>query len=285
MTYLLQLLQRAPQSAEQQMVARGAATITPLELTIALSAKWSTFPERFFWIVDHGFALEYTPDPEALHALPVHVRPCIEAGVPVRFHAFFPGYEMGHRDREVSERATELHMRALEAMCGLGEPVITLHVGLRHADPIDAGRVVENLTRLQEHARHLGITIALENLRRGPTSDPETLSAWARASGAAITLDIGHAVSSEGVLSGARTVFDFLDATADRLVEVHMYEQETDRHHPPHDMAILGPIVDRLLSTKCAWWTIELDDYAEALATRALLLDYLQARRSQQRLS
>jgi hypothetical protein len=40
-------------------------------------------------------------------------------------------------------------------------------------------------------------------------------------------------------------------------------------------MTILGPIVDRLLATGCTWWTIELGDLAEALATRALLLDYL----------
>jgi hypothetical protein len=62
---------------------------------------------------------------------------------------------------------------------------------------------------------------------------------------------------------------------AGRLWHVHMYERETDRHRPPRDMTILGPIVDRLLATGCTWWTIELGDYAEALATRALLLEYL----------
>jgi hypothetical protein len=55
-----------------------------------------------------------------------------------------------------------------------------------------------------------------------------------------------------------------------------MYERETDRHHPPKDMRVLGPIIDRLIDTECDWWTIELDDYDEALETRRLLLDYLQ---------
>jgi len=40
-------------------------------------------------------------------------------------------------------------------------------------------------------------------------------------------------------------------------------------------MTVLGPIVDRLLATECTWWTIELGDRAEALATRMLLFDYL----------
>jgi hypothetical protein len=65
---------------------------------------------------------------------------------------------------------------------------------------------------------------------------------------------------------------------AGRLWHVHMYERETDRHRPPRDMTALGPIVDRLLATGCTWWTIELGDLAEALATRALVLEYLRSR-------
>jgi len=262
------------------MATKRAKDRSPHYPTIALSAKWHSFPERLQWIAEHGFALEYSPDPQALHTLSGHVSAFVESGVPVRFHGFFPGYEIGHPENDVAARAMQLHRSALEAMCGVGEPVITLHVGLRHADPIDADRVVENLTRLQQHASRLGITIGLENLRRGPTSDPETLADWARSAGTAITLDLGHMLSSEVVLSGAQSAYGFLDTVAERLVEVHLYEQETDRHHPPHDMSVLGPLVDRLLATKCAWWTIELDDYDEALATRALLLDYLPPRRA-----
>jgi sugar phosphate isomerase/epimerase len=166
-------------------------------------------------------------------------------------------------------------MAALEAIRGRGEQVITFHVGLHRKDPIDPGRVAENLRRLVECARDLGITVCLENLRRGPTSHPENVVAWARASGAMITLDIGHAVSCPRVQSGELTALDFLEMVADWLFEVHMYERETDRHRPPRDMTILGPIVDRLLATQCTWWTIELDDCAEALATRSLLLNYL----------
>ena len=71
------------------------------------------------------------------------------------------------------------------------------------------------------------------------------------------------------------SVFDFVDLCDSRIWEVHLYERETDRHYPPRDMNILGPIVDRLLDTQCRWWTIELNDYGDALYTRALLVDYL----------
>jgi hypothetical protein len=59
------------------------------------------------------------------------------------------------------------------------------------------------------------------------------------------------------------------------LKEVHFYESETGIHHAPHDMSVLGPIVDQLLLTDCKWWTIELDDFNEILNTRKLVADYL----------
>lgn len=243
--------------------------------TIALSAHWHTYPERFNWIVGHGFAMEYSPNPQALDLLPVHIDPLLKTGVPVRYHGFFPRHEIGHADAASAERAMRVHLSALEAMHGRGEQVITVHIGLDRQAPLDSGRTVANLARLAEHARGLGIVVCLENLRRGPTSDPETVVEWARQSGTMITLDIGHAVSCQRVQGGELTALDFVEMFADRLCEVHMYERETDRHYPPRDMTILGPIVDRLLTTRCFWWTIELNDYDKALATRALLLDYL----------
>lgn len=248
--------------------------------TIALSAKWNTYPDRFRWIAEHGFAIAYAPNPEAFGSLPDHVDPLLNAGVPVRYHGFFRGYEFGHQDAAIAELGLRLHLSALEAMQGRGEQVITVHVGLKRDDPIDPDRAVDHLSKLVERAHQMGITVCLENLRRGPTSHPENVLAWAHASGAMITLDIGHAVSCLRVQNGELSALDFVDAFADRLCEVHVYEREADRHYPPKDMKILGPIVDRLLTTQCTWWTIELDDYAEALSTRSLLRDYLKAQSS-----
>jgi len=244
--------------------------------TIALNAHWHTYPDRFAWIAEHGFALEYSPNPEAFDSLPLHLDALLASGVPVRHHGFFPGCEFADADAEAAERAMRVHIAALEAMRGRGEQVITLHMGLNPDIPLDCGRAVANLARLVEHAADLDITVCLENLRRGPTSDPETVVAWARQAGAAITLDVGHAVSCQRVKDGTLAPLDFVEAFADRLHEVHMYEREADRHYPPEDMGILGPLVDRLLETSCTWWTIELNEYGEILRTRDLLLDYLQ---------
>lgn len=252
--------------------------------TIALSTRWHWEPERSQWIAAHNFAAEYTLNPSAPLELAQHVDPLLAAGVPVRYHGYFPQDDLGHRDPVAAENALAVQLSALEAMLGRGEQVITVHIGLCRQTPLDPDRAVENLTRLNERAKQLNITVCLENLRYGPTSNPEVVLTWAEAAGTQITLDVGHAVTSPRVLAGELTVLDYIDIFDGRIFEAHIYERETDRHHPPQDMSILGPIIDRLQETPCNWWTIELTDYAEALSTRTLLLDYLANKNQRKRL-
>ena len=244
-------------------------------VTLALSAHWHTCPERVKWSVEHQFALEYSPNPKAFYALPEHLSPLVDTDTPLRHHGFFPGYEIGHTDSTLAAQALELHLEALDAMRGYGEQIITLHIGLKPELPLDTEHVVRNLATIVQYGKQYGITVALENLRRGPTSHPDILRKWASQTDAMITLDVGHATSNEYVLRGELTALDFVDAVADRLIEVHMYEKESDRHYAPQDMSVLGPIVDRLLQTECTWWTIELNDYQDALFTRQLLQEYV----------
>lgn len=245
--------------------------------TIAVSAHWHMGSERMEWIAAQNLGLEYSPNPDALDMLPSHVAPFLSAGVPVRYHAFFPHHPLGHVRPEIAEKAFKVHMAALEMIQGYGEGVLTVHIGLDRGMPLDQDRVVKDLTRLVDAASERGIILCLENLRTGVTSHPETVSAWAYASGAMITLDVGHALSCPRVKTGALAPLDFVDAFEDRLFEAHIYGYEEDRHYPPQDISLLGPILDRILETKCTWWTIELDAYDEILFTRDLLLAYLDA--------
>ena len=244
-------------------------------LTLALSVQAKEFPERFTWAENNSFALEYTPDPLHPELIREHVTPSIQNGFPVRFHTRFFGYELGNTNPEKAEEAYQVHSQVIEVMSGPGEPVVTVHLNLSSQIPFDPRRAVNNLSRLVEKARESNITVCLENLRRGPTSDPNNVLAWAVESGAMITMDIGHAVSSDYVKEGNITPADIVDLFRDRLYEAHMYGKEEDRHYPVEDMEVTGPIIDRLLTTNCRWWTIELDDYREALGTRSLLINYL----------
>jgi sugar phosphate isomerase/epimerase len=244
--------------------------------TIATTANAHSDPDRVRWIVGHGFALEYSLRSDSFHTLPPDVEAAIQAGLPTRFHAFFPDYEFGHRHPGMASEALDVHLTALRTIHGWGQPLITVHIGLDPTTPISPDRAISNLAHVVKYGRELGITVCLENLRRGPTSDPTTLLDWAVASGAMVTLDVGHAISCHQVRSGVLLAADFPHLLAPRLRHVHIYERETDRHYPPKDMALLGPVVDRLLETSADWWTIELDDPAEILQTRRLLLSHLE---------
>jgi sugar phosphate isomerase/epimerase len=248
-------------------------------IAIALSARWYTFPQRFDWIAEHGFHLEYTPDPGGLDNLAGHVDPLLRRGLSVRYHGYFPDFELGDPDPGRAGRALALHERMLAAMEGRGEPVITVHAGLDPLQKIQPGRLVENLGRVAEEAGRRGITVCLENLRRGPTSDPDTLIDWASRAGTRITFDAGHAISSSRAKSGECTALQFLERVAEHVHEAHMYgKEEQDRHHPIRRVEDFRPLVERLAQTACRWWTVELDDYAEALESRAILLRCLRDR-------
>ncbi len=245
------------------------------ELTLAVSATWRHGARRLDWIAANGLACAFTPNPDQLDLISQQLIPYIDHGMAVRHHGYFPGKEIGHANTAAAEDAMQLHFKAMEALQGIGEPLMTVHVGLDRTLPLDHHRAVKNLTRLVEHGKRIGVTISLENLRRGPTANPQILLDWARRSGAGITLDVGHAVSSRCVCNKTIRVGKIIDLVAARLVEVHVYESETDRHWAPRNMEILGPIVDRLITTSCRWWTIELEDTRDVLLTRQLLVDHL----------
>lgn len=245
---------------------------------IALTAKWHTWPQRFEWARENGFALEYTANPDQPELIQKHLTQFLVEGIPVRYHAFFQGYELGHPDETVRSDAVAAHKGLLDAMTGRGEQVVTLHIGLNSQEEVLAEPAVENLGIIVDYARARDITVCLENLRRGPTSDPETLMRWAEESGAMVTLDIGHALGSSRVLGGEITGLEFFDIVAPRLREAHVYEKETDRHYPPADLTVIGPVLERLLDAGCPWWTIELDDFSEVLSTRNLLNEFIHNR-------
>jgi sugar phosphate isomerase/epimerase len=249
------------------------------ELQLAVSAAWRHGVERLDWIAANGLACAFTPNPNQLDLISRQLGPYIDRGMAVRHHGFFPGKEIGHPRAETAEDAIQLHFNAMEALQGVGEQLMTVHVGLDPTCPLDSHRVIENLTRLVEYGKKIGITVSLENLRQGPTANPSTLLEWARRSGAGITLDIGHAVSSECVRRKEVSVEKLIGLAAERLTEVHLYESETDRHWAPRTMDILGPIVDKLITTACRWWTIELEETRDVHRTLQLLFDHFEGKR------
>lgn len=245
------------------------------DVTLAASTQWHTFPSRFDWLSENGFAMAYTPNAKDLELTKRHIEPYLKNGTPIRHHGYFPGFELGNKDRILAEQALSLHMKYVDTMIGLGEQLLTIHIGLIPSIELDHNIVIKNLSRLVEYSKKQGVTICLENLRFGATSNPEMVLKWSKESGSSITLDVGHAVSCDRVRKKELTVEQIIESFSHNLEEVHFYEYETDTHYAPKNMSILGPIVDALLKTQCKWWTIELNSYEDILNTRNLINGYL----------
>ncbi len=246
---------------------------------IALSVKASDPGSRYEWALDRGLALEYTPDPERLDRLSLHTGVFHRRKIPVRYHARYFGLEFGDARPEKAERAFAAHRRTLDAVASAGGSVLTVHAGLTRGVGLDFSTLEVNLKHLAAYGQDRGVAVCLENLRSGPASDSDNVLRWASFAGAAITLDVGHVVSSDAVKEGAVDGAAVARKFAPLLREVHFYgEEEDDRHWPLSEMGRIAPLADVAVEAGVRWWTVELEEYSEALSTVAVLTEYLEGR-------
>jgi sugar phosphate isomerase/epimerase len=199
-------------------------------------------------------------------------------GERVRYH--FP---VGGR-RDVAHHPDEPHALAgleatIDSLGGAGERVVTVH--LPFGEDIDPGRLSATADRLAElvaYGARRDVTVCLENLRWGVTADPERFAALIEHTGASVSLDVGHANSSEHARAGF-SAERLVELMAPRIRNAHVYDREDPHHIAPVTLDRIAPVLDALLATPCDWWVIELFDRDEVAHTRALLGEFLDDRR------
>ncbi len=193
-----------------------------------------------------------------------------EAGLEVRFH-LSPDVDVAHGDPAVAGRALARLQHGLDIAAAFGGRYATVHLASNGHSPAELSwaHAVGHLSALVEHGRERGVTVCLENLRTGWTSDPARFVELVERSGAMVTFDVGHANSDTPAGADAA----FLARVAGRVVNAHVYEHERDGigHTAPRDLHVINPLLERLLYTACDWWLIELEDRAAVERTRTLL--------------
>ena len=252
-----------PKLALSAKVEKSVENVLEHAVTSGFDAiDWSFHPNDFIehelterWL--HAFNLKYP-------------------GVEIRYHTPWGDIEIAHKDNTVSDRAVSLLTRSIDVIERLGGRFLTVHIGLNADGPqaLCMDKAKTNLARLVEYGRKHEVIISLENLKNGQTSEPEQFLELIGFSGAMVTLDIGHALSSEAHENGWPCQ-SFIRAVSPWIINAHIYESETDRHNAPTDLSIIGPSLTELLGTGCDWWVIELADANEVAQTRRLLEEML----------
>ena len=199
--------------------------------------------------------------------------------LPVRYHFPLGALELSGPCETLASQTLLTMMHAVRAIGSVGGSYLTVHAALP-SDARGTFRAAQTAARLRELVQEgasCGVTVALENLRWGLTSEPDAFLSLVESSGAAVTIDVGHATSSDASATGF-SAERFVRECGSRVAHAHVYDRETDRHHPPLDLERIGPALDALCDVGCPWWTIELFDEAEVRATHALLVGFLAER-------
>lgn len=201
----------------------------------------------------------------------------------VRLHCpFFKTIELAHQRDDIASHSCQVLKHGLEIGAHFGLCSQTIHIGLgwENEKYLSWERAKYNLSALVEYGNHLGVTVTLENLPYGYTSDPVKFLELLQSSGASAAVDFGHINASRWGKEHAPE--DFFEPIKPYLHEAHIYETErTDPktgspfHVAPQSGDILNPMLDCLWKTNCNWWHIELDDQAEVEHTQRLLQKYL----------
>jgi sugar phosphate isomerase/epimerase len=200
------------------------------------------------------------------------------ADLRLRYHLPFHGCDVCHPSPAASRDALAATADVIRALSS-GD-VLSVHAPLRDglAHEQDEALAAEHLSRLVAVGAECGVTVAVENLRWGPTSDPERFVELVDRCGARVTFDVGHAASSDAAARGY-TAARFARDLGKRIVGAHVYGRENERHHPPAALDEVRDVLGALREAGCDWWTIELTSPDEVLATRAMLAEFLDAGR------
>ncbi len=242
--------------------------------------KLSEFANRY------GFSgIDYSFDLKSLPGTPIQesrwVKQISALGqLEIRYHCPFERIDLGNDDAAKAEEAEVLFHRIIRLISKVGGRYATIHIGLGHnsTEPLSWEITIDKLRRLVNYGRTMRVKVCLENLAWGWTSKPNLFEKLIRRSGAAVTLDIGHAHACESVQSQQYTVEDFVSPHSDKVCNAHIYHTEILGlgHIAPRKRAEIEDRLSLLKSIGCEWWVIEIREGKELLKAKKIVDEFLQ---------
>jgi sugar phosphate isomerase/epimerase len=233
--------------------------------------------------IDYSFDLENLPGTPTQESRWVKEISALEP-FEIRYHCPFERVDLGHDDAARAEEAEVVFRRIIRLISKAGGRYVTIHIGLGHdsTEPLSWEITIDRLRRLVNYGRTMSVRVCLENLVWGWTSKPNLFEKLIRRSGAAVTLDIGHAHACESVQSQQYTIEDFVSPHADKVCNAHIYHTEIPGlgHIAPKNRADIEARLSLLKSIRCEWWVIEIREGEQLLKARRIVDEYLNSESS-----
>jgi sugar phosphate isomerase/epimerase len=195
-----------------------------------------------------------------------------------KIHAPTTDVELGHKDPEIREASLRYLQHYLNLVSQIGGTHVTVHLAAKSIAETELSfdGAIQSLSSLVRYGSERGVTVCLENLKHGWTTNPELFNSILLQTGAAATIDIGHLRATPIIRDQILTPIQFLQSIKADILTTHVYELETPDgiHHPPSDLANLKDILSFLADRGCKWFVIELPDCQSTLNTLDLLKQY-----------
>lgn len=195
------------------------------------------------------------------------------------FHSPFLDQAVGSRIDTIRQNTFNTLKMYLDFLEELEASHLVIHAGVDDTECPEEN-VVDDLKKLVDIAETKSITLCVENLRFGLSSDPHRLRELAEECGSRIVFDVGHANSCHWTLDEKRSSKDFLRIIENSVVSAHVYlKEEGGRHHPFREIEEVKDLLDHLTGlNSVVWWTIELPVIEDVIKEKLMIDSYFKRR-------
>jgi sugar phosphate isomerase/epimerase len=200
-------------------------------------------------------------------------------GLKIFYHSPFWDQAIGSTNEAIRRNTFNTLQMYLDFLQDLEGNYLVIHAGVSDTECPEKN-VVEDLQKLVDIAQSKHITLCVENLRFGLSSDPHRLRQLAEDSGSRIVFDLGHANSCSWIESEKRSSKDFLRIIERKVVGAHVYlKEEGGRHHPFREIDEVKETLDELINiNSVVWWTIELHSIEDVIKQKLMLDSYFKSK-------
>ncbi len=179
----------------------------------------------------------------------------------IRYHLPYSFFDIGHARIDVRNFSVLVMKRYLEFIKSLNGKYAVIHVG--YYEECELKDCIDSLKITANFAKRLGITLCIENLLKGITTDVNNLYELLTINNVYLCLDTGHA---NVVNQYDNNYIPKLIELIDKVKHSHIYySEDLSFNHIPFSKETIqnSQILNGLLKSPCEWFTMELNKLEE----------------------